>query len=390
MGFTVFQIDEKPQRKGEPMSNGLEDMMARVGARIAHVRGQLNLTQQALSEKMGFKDRQTLQQIEAGRRNLSVEELVRLIEVTQKDLDFFTDPFRMVGEAQFSFRAQGAGLDGLAEFEEKAGSWIAFWREQGRKQKVSKSPLRPSLALNLKSSYEDAQQAGEALCAELELGDVPAERLVEAAQDKLGLLLLHVTMPAGISGAACQAAGADAVLVNRSEPEGRRNFDLAHELFHVLTWDALPPRRVDRSESKGYKDKHTEALADNFAGGLLMPRALLEPLWKVRVQNEVPLQDWIAVTAARFRVSGSAMKYRLLNMDWIGKPDLLEINDAALARPPGPSMAAFSRTFIERAGRAIKRGDVSVSRLIQLLELTGRGGLKDLFREHGLPIPEGV
>jgi len=25
------------------------------------------------------------------------------------------------------------------------------------------------------------------------------------------------------------------------------NFDLAHEVFHVLTWDSLPPRRVDYS-----------------------------------------------------------------------------------------------------------------------------------------------
>ncbi len=372
------------------MKHGVETMSGRIGARIAQVRRELKVTQQELSERMGFKDRQTLQQIEAGRRNLSAEELVRLMAITHKDLDFYTDPFRLVGEGQFSFRAHGAGAENLLDFEEKAGAWIAFWREQGRNQRVPQSPLRSSLALNQRSTYEEAQQAGEALCEELQLGDVPAERLAEAMESKLGLLLLQVDMPPGISGAACQTAGSDTVLINRREPEGRRNFDLAHELFHVLTWDALPPRRVDRSEPKGYKDKQVEALADNFAGGLLMPRSLLQPLWQAREQAGVPLQDWIAATSARFRVSGQALKYRLLNLSWISKPDLLDISDAALSRATGEPPPAFSRVFVERAGRAIERGDVSVSRLIRLLNLTGRGGLNDLFREHGLPVPEGV
>ena len=35
------------------------------------------------------------------------------------------------------------------------------------------------------------------------------------------------------------------ILVNRHEPRGRRSFDLAHELFHVLTWDAMPPERIE-------------------------------------------------------------------------------------------------------------------------------------------------
>jgi uncharacterized protein DUF955 len=41
-------------------------------------------------------------------------------------------------------------------------------------------------------------------------------------------------MPEGISGVACQLQAGDAILINRQENEGRRNFDLAHEIFHVL------------------------------------------------------------------------------------------------------------------------------------------------------------
>ena len=53
------------------------------------------------------------------------------------------------------------------------------------------------------------------------------------------------------------------ILVNRREPTGRRNFDLAHELFHLLTWDSMPPDRVEPTEVPGMKGNRVERLAEN-------------------------------------------------------------------------------------------------------------------------------
>ena len=53
--------------------------------------------------------------------------------------------------------------------------------------------------------------------------------------------------------AACRLPELDVVLINRREVEGRRHFDLAHELFHILTWDAMPP-------------EHSEAMAAAIPG----------------------------------------------------------------------------------------------------------------------------
>ena len=40
---------------------------------------------------------------------------------------------------------------------------------------------------------------------------------------------------------------------------GWRNFDLAHELFHILTWDAMPPEHVeDASDMGGNRVEHGE------------------------------------------------------------------------------------------------------------------------------------
>lgn len=359
---------------------------ALIGLRIKAAREKADLTQEALCRAVGFKDRQTLAAIESGARKVSAAELVAFMEVLDRDLDFFTDPFRLVGEGQFSFRAKGSEPKGLDALEENAGGWIAFWREQGRRQQEEPSHLRQRLELGPRSEYRDAARAGEQVWKRWNLGDVPAEKLEEIASREINLLVLHVDMPAGIHGAACQATDIDTVLVNRRDSEGRRHFDLAHEIFHVLTWDALPPQRVDREAPTGSKDKRTEQMADNFAGALLMPEVLLEPIWRKRDAKK-PLAAWLVITARHFRVSGQALKWRLCNLGWISRAEAEAVEDAALADSGAKPPPRFSRRFIERAARAIERGDVSVMRLSKLLATTGIGDLEKLFQEHGVAVP---
>ena len=359
-----------------------------LGRRIAVARAKAGLTQAQFSERMGIKDRQTIQAIEAGKRGVSADELLTAMEVTGQTLEFFTDPFRLIGEGNFSFRANGAGEEGLDAFEEQAGRWVAFWREQGRRQKVIASPLRTKLDLNADSTFADAEAAAEALCSEWKLGDVPALRLIEVAEEKLGLLVLQVDAPIGVSGAACQVSGGDTVLINRNDPVARRYFDLAHEIFHVLTWDAMRPQRVDRANPKRYKEKHIEQLADHFAGALLMPRTLIDGLWKTKEAQGVDLRTWFAAALDKFLVSPAALRVRLTVLGKISDADGFEI-DGVQQKSAGQVIAPqpFSRRFMERAGRAIERGDVSVRRLVSILDMTGTGGLKQLFAAHGVFAP---
>ena len=248
--------------------------------RIEVAREQSGLLQADLAAKLGLNDRQTVAQMESGQRRVSPEELVALMKATGKDLEFFTDPFLLVGEGAFSYRASGIKASAVDAFEERAGRWIALWRHLGERRGEVPAALRPRLALNNKSPYEEAQLAGEAVAQELKLGRVPAEKLAGAIETNLQILVLHVNMPPGVSGIAVKVPTGDAILINRNESSGRRAFDLAHELFHVLTWDALPPARVDRRNPTKYNEKRTEQLADNFAADLLMPAAEIGQRWE--------------------------------------------------------------------------------------------------------------
>jgi Zn-dependent peptidase ImmA (M78 family)/DNA-binding XRE family transcriptional regulator len=355
----------------------MEDQQSqRIGLRLRAARERLGLTQRQLATALGLEHRQSLAAIEAGERRLSAEELLRAVSALGVDLDFFTDSFRLSGEGRFSFRAQpGVAAQVLDRFEEQAGRWIATYRELSAQQGDHPDWLELKLALTSRSTFEEAQAAAAAIGKRWELGDRPAESLHSAIERHLDALVLYMDAPPGISGAASQVTGLNAILVNRREPEGRRNFDLAHELFHLLTWDAMPPQRVEAVDvPRAGKGNRVEQLAENFAAALLMPETTLRARWSAR-EPQADLHDWLNETAVDLRVSALACKWRLHNLGCLTRSDLLDINDQRLvangraASTQGP-VSLFSEPFVTRIAAGIDAGRLSVKRAASLLALS--------------------
>jgi transcriptional regulator with XRE-family HTH domain len=367
----------------------MESIAGRIGGRLKSAREKAGLTQQQLADQLGFEHRQTLAAVEAGERRLSAEELIEVVRVLGLDLDYFTDGFRLVGEeARFSFRARpGVAGHVLDAFEERAGRWIALYRELGRQQGTEWSWLEPKLALTPRSTFEDAQEAGTALCEEWGLGEKPAEKLQDAVENRLRGLVLFVDAPTGVSGAASQVPGLNTVLVNRREPEGRRSYDLAHEVFHLLTWHSMPPARVEPIEvPKGGKGHRVEQLADNFAAALLMPENVVQRAWW-SCPGDVDIHERLNRTATDLRVSAKACKWRLHNVGILSKADLLDIDDDRLVangrtEEAAPPPACFSRAFVERVAVALNAGRLSVRRSAELLAVSV-AELAELLHDHG-------
>ena len=361
----------------------------RIGLRLKAARERAGLTQQQLAEALGLEHRQTLASIEAGERRMAADELIRAVATLGTDLDYFTDSFRLVGEGRFSFRAH-AGLTPnlLDQFEDRAGRWIATYRELGAREGDEPQWLEHKLALSPRSTFEQAQAAGESLVRQWQLGERPAESLHRAMEDNLRALVLYVDAPAGISGAASQVPGLSAVLVNRVEPEGRRHYDLAHELFHLLTWDVMPPERLDAADvPRSGKGKRVEQLAENFAAAVLMPAAAMRQRWESR-DSATDLHDWLNATAEDLRVSAVACKWRCHNLGRLSKADLVDINDERLmanGRPHNvlPPVNSFSERFVRRIAGGMEAGRLSVKRAASLLGLS-LAGLATLLQDYGI------
>ncbi len=355
-----------------------------IGTRIKALRQERGLSQERLARLFGFKDRQTVSAIETGVRRLTATELLLAVEKLNVPIDYFTDPFRLDGEGRFSWRQSGVGRSQLAEYELTASRWVGAYRSLAAQIGRPAPLMRRALGLTRLSRFEDAMDAGERFVAELELGDVPAQRLAATMQDELGILVLMVDAYQGISGAACRLPELDAVLIARGEVEGRRNFDLAHELFHILTWEAMPPAHVE--DARDFGGNRVEQLANNFAASVLMPRAAIESFGDCRPLEMDKLIARLNTAANELGVTSSALRWRLVALGQLTKAKAQAIPESALRNNgrqnevPAPP-ALYSRPFMEVLATAIGHGHISVRRAAVLVGLPIED-LQELFTVH--------
>ena len=361
-----------------------------LGFRIKAARDALSLNQGQLSDALGLKDRQTISAIENGERQVKPAELVQLSKLLKRDIDYFVDPFVVAGEAQFSWRAADAVPgDALDAFEARAGRWIGLLRFLRQRHARTTNPFGMVLRLTKRSSYEDALTTGEAVAQALDLGSVPAHRLMEKIETALDIPVLFVdaiapSLGGGISGATCHLPDLGVILIDRNEPQARRHFDLAHELFHILTWDAMrPDHRESNSSGARSKNKRVEELANNFASALLMPRACLTKFIDDRqIGNVSHLTD----VANQLQVSPSALAWRLFNANMIDATTRLALCQVSQSDCSALPPKRFSASFVELLHSGIHHGHVAARKVAKALDLT-LPELSDLFAEHSKPAP---
>ena len=363
-----------------------------IGSRIKALRQVQGLSQDDMAEMLGFNDRQTVSAIETGVRRVTAQELLLAAEKLRTPLEYFTDPFRLEGEGRFSWRQTGVPIDRLSGYESKASRWIGAYRtlasQVGRKTRL----VRPSLGLTRRSRYEDAIEAGERFAAEFELGGVPAQRLTGVMEEGLGILVLMVDADEGISGAACRLPELDAVLIARRETAERRHFNLAHELFHILTWEAMPPKHVEEAVEIG--GDRVEKLANNFAAALLMPSEVLARFGGWESLGSDALVSELNRTASALSVTSSALRWRLVALGDLSAPKAREIPESLLRNNGGMATESglptlFSKPFADVLGKALEQGRVSTRRAAALVdasvdELLGLLAAHDVEHEIGL------
>jgi len=249
------------------------------------------------------------------------------------------------------------------------------------------------LSLTPRSTYEDAHRAAEWLASEWKLGDVPAQNLESAIRERLRTLVLHVDAPEGVSGAAFKLPELNAILVNRTEPEGRRNFDLAHELFHLLTWETIKPAHTEWGmiNPKG----RPEQLANCFASALLMPERILRA-WtgggantpaSLPFGNKDAWQSWLNDRAYSLRVSTPALQWRLVQIGLLHKKDVdRDLDWFADTRKPQTIQKPFSEEYLRVLHDALSAGRLSVRRAAGVLDMS-IDDLAALFTQYQLDVP---
>lgn len=166
-------------------------------------------------------------------------------------------------------------------------------------------------------AVESARDAARRILAEAEVHTlpVPLERIIKSK----GVRIQYAPLDMELSGMAYVRDGQSVIGVNSLHHPNRQRFTIAHELAHhilhasmlngsvhvdkvILKRDPLAARGVDT----------TEIQANNFAAELLMPEALLAKF--MGPGFDIGDDEALATLARRFKVSSSALQYRLINM----------------------------------------------------------------------------
>jgi Zn-dependent peptidase ImmA (M78 family) len=200
--------------------------------------------------------------------------------------------------------------------------------------------------------------------------------LLNVLENNLRFKILHLPLQQGVSGASLvdNSLGVG-ILININDAPWRRNYDLAHELFHVITWKIFTSEEI----GNGTKKTKPEQYADSFASSLLLPAGhLLDALKEISTNDEIKKVDIIEL-AKDFGVSTEAVLWRLVNLKKLTQtqakkilagPDFRNLDRTmrkGLYKEQKP--LKFPTRYISLACRCLMEGKISRGTFAEYLEI---------------------
>ncbi len=335
-----------------------------IGRRISEARKEASLSQQELSDELGFKTRQILSNIEKGLRKAKNEELAIIGSCLNKPLGYFRDFYALPNKQLFSWRAI-PNDDGEVEYETKGRRLISSFKELSDLVGDTPLPTMLQLAVEQETTYDEIDCIAENFVNMYEMGDAPSKKIQEIIE-KLNIQLFFIDPEDEVAGAAYHEAKLSAIFINMKQSIGRQRFSMAHELFHVLTWYTFHPEHFSPIEHHAATTR-SEKLANKFASSLLMPKGRLNQLWKER--NEEDLQNWINHTAKELEVSTTALFWRLVSMRKLKKDDeLLSGLEKRYSFEGEEAIFPFNKKYIQMLRNAIDSEYITLGRALEILD----------------------
>lgn len=333
-----------------------------IGTRIKEHRLRLNLTQKQLAERMGIPALQTVSDIEAGHRELKARELVQAAEALMTSVQnllsieapVFPEP-RWRDKPESGFEEVEARFCSRCERYAQLEAWCG--------EQLMRDLPSPSLPKGHEPTLSDLERAADDVRAAMKLGGRPAASLAETLEEDYGIKIFYDAF----HGPALCAAGrfGRAILLNHEDVRWRRNFSLAHELFHLL--------------AEGfYKDQEKEEKhAQLFASALLLPTSSLATLLEPKVRDgKIAVRDLVAA-AQEFQVSTEALLWKLHTVNKLKREQVLELVGSEIVRAfeaqgkrPNDKPDELPDRYVRLAYQAYNKGKLGLAKLAEFLETT--------------------
>lgn len=356
-----------------------------IAERLKQARTALELSLEEAATAMGFNNYQTLSDIEKCERAVKAAELARFARLYGRSLDFFLSAAPVAEEPAVRWRSSGE-TTARVRAERRFVQFCADYARLEKFARVKPGSLSSSCAAQ-PVGYDDAARLAEDTRKAMELGSRPATALCSVLEDLHGVKLLVEDTEDGGSAACTKGEYGFGILVNAADAPWRRNFDIAHELYHLLTWDVTPSQPVEDG-SKSFDEK----LADCFASVLLLPSDSVRDECKRRIHDGRLAYADVVTIARGFGVSTEALLWRLKGLNVVTRDavrnaladnNLKQADRAERRKDHGQWPTRHSTRFVSLAFECLQNGTLSRGRFAELMNIR-RGAIGEFLAEYGL------
>jgi len=365
-----------------------------LGSRLKALRESMGLSLVEASKRLGFSNYQTLRNIELGKRE------VRAVELPLFQRVYFCSLSEILGKNK-----------------SKKGSLL--WRKTPvRKQEIERQIfyqceqyhlLERLLNVDLNRDYEfcqikskdrirtyfDIDTIADDTRNRMGLGKRPAFSLTKILEQNYGVKIIYI--PLSDNGSAASMVDEDygaVIVINADEAPWRRNYNLGHEMFHIITAPAITDEDLKNDSFLEGLEKN----AERFASTLLLPEEEIkrELNFRMKSQNKITYSDLVDI-ARDFGVSTSALVYRLSNLKLINWDDanklatneeLKEIDKIA-RRGDKKNGYLISERFMALAVRCLRKGLISRGKFAEMMQID-RSDIDIFIEQFGLLETEGL
>ncbi|MGD9346265.1 MAG: XRE family transcriptional regulator [Candidatus Aminicenantes bacterium] len=304
------------------------DIQKELANRLKNERDSLDFTLKEVSDRLGFNNYQTLSSIEAGEREVKAWELAKLASIYGRDIDYFLNFESPQKDIKILWRSPE--ISPQKKIIER--QFISVCTRYQNLLKILSEPKTINSALQLtidknkllsQNAFKYVENLATSYIRILKLGSRPSCSLAKILEEEMDIKIIFIPMDFGISGGSTKNIHFGlAILINANDAPWRRNFDLAHELFHLLTWEHFDPEEVYQNEITG--KNRIEQLAEVFASSLLLPEDEVRNEFEKRAEYKSISYLNLVDIARDFDVSIEALLWRLVNLDLLKKEKIQE------------------------------------------------------------------
>jgi Zn-dependent peptidase ImmA (M78 family) len=335
-----------------------------------------------VKERTGIGE-SSLSEFENDKREPSLSQLQKLAELYQRSVSFFLDSGPIASEPVVVWRMRPE-----RDAESIEVKFLRLCEQYHNLETWTGEHAAVLLPIASQSRnqfrYGDAEELAKLVRRDLQLGDRPAQCLLPVLEEACGVKVFHLEFePSGTAASALSQTFGAAILLNAKNARWRRNYDLAHELFHLLTWKAFHPGGDTSC------DPYEEKLANCFAADLLMPTEPFRTAIHSRIcDGKISFASLFDV-AREFDVSIDSVMWRMhfLYRDKSKSEQTKQEIEQAKHQAPmleerdSPKPHEWPERYRSLAIKALHRGELAIGRFAEYLNISRQEAMRFVAQE---------